>query len=397
MFKTNLARENWESKYQYKNETPLETQIRAAKAVASVEENPEEWVDKFLRVLVKFDENDKPVGLKNTFGGRITANIGTDYYGTTLLNCFINGCVTNATIEYERKIPNTEETIKVSYKTEDNGDNLRNIMLTLLEQAETLKSEGGYGVNFGFIRPRGSLIKSIGIRHPGVVHYMGIWDIVANVIVQGDSDGYKDTVENHIKLDEDIQTAIKKQARKGAQMAVLPVWHPDIEEFVRAKQESGKLTKFNISVLVDNKFMDAVMNDDFYELHFQGKVFKKVKAKELYDLIMKSTYNRAEPGILYFDNMQANNPLAYMGDVIATNPCGEIPGNANTSTVCLLGSNNLTQYVNPDRTFDWEQYENDVCLFARMIDNVCDLTKAPLPQYEWGFCEITNVVNHSCE
>jgi ribonucleoside-diphosphate reductase alpha chain len=181
MFKTNLARENWKNKYQYKGETPLETQKRAAKAIASVEKNPEEWEDKFLNVLVKFDKNGNPVGLKNTLGGRITANIGTDFHGATLLNCFVNGEVKNAKISYDRVCPDTDLTIRVEYETESKGDNLRNIMLTLLEQAETLKSEGGYGINFGFIRPRGSIIKSIGIRHPGVIHYMTIWDTVANV------------------------------------------------------------------------------------------------------------------------------------------------------------------------------------------------------------------------
>ena len=321
MFRTNLARENWKNKYQYKEETPLETQIRAAEAIASVEENPQEWREKFLNVLVKFDKNGKPIGLKNTLGGRITANIGTEYSGATLLNCFINGCVTNASVKYERKIPGIDETIKVEYQTEGVGDNLRNIMLTLLEQAETLKSEGGYGINFGFIRPRGTVIKSIGIKHPGIVHYMEIWDTVANVIVMGDNDGYSDTIASHLEaLDDGLRTAIKKQARKGAQMAALPVWHPDVEEFVRAKQEGGRLTKFNLSVLVDDAFLKAVENDDFYDLHFQGKVYKRVRAVDLYDLIMKSTYNRAEPGILFYDNMQKNNPLAYLGDLTCTNP-----------------------------------------------------------------------------
>ena len=323
MFKTDLAKKNWETKYQYNNETPIETQKRIAKAVASVEKNPEEWEDKFLRVLVKFDADGNPIGLKNTFGGRITANIGTEYNGTTLINCFINGPVRNAKISYEREIPGTDKKIDVTYNTESTADNLANIMLTLLEQAETLKSEGGYGINFGFIRPRGSPIKSIGITHPGVVHYMGIWDTVASVIVMGDNDGYKDTVKNYIgeKLPDKIVRKMKKQARKGAMMACLPSFHPDIEEFVRAKQEKGKLTKFNISVLVDDKFMNAVENDDFYELHFNGKVYKKVKAVELYNLIMKASHSRNEPGILFYDNMQNNNPLDYLGKVDGSNPC----------------------------------------------------------------------------
>lgn len=300
-------------------------------------------------------------------------------------NCFINGPVKNATISYQRPVPNTDKTIDVTYHTDDTGDNLKNIMLTLLEQAETLKSEGGYGINFGFIRPRGSVIKSIGITHPGVIHYMDIWDKVATVIVMGNNDGYQDTIKNYLdEMGKDASIKMKKQARKGAQMAVLPIWHPDIEEYVRAKQEPGRLTKFNMSVIVDNKFMEAVEADDFYDLHFDGKVYKRIKARELYDLIMKSTYNRAEPGILFYDSMQRNNPLAYLGPLNATNPCGEIGGNPLTSTVCLLGSINLTQYVLDDRSFDWDQLKKDIPIFARALDNVNDLTNNALPQYNWA-------------
>ena len=386
MFKTNLAKENWSKKYQYGNETPLETQIRCAKAAASVEKDPKEWEDKFLKVLVNFNEKGEPIGLKNTFGGRITANIGTEFNGTTLLNCFINGSVKNARISYVRDIPNSDKKIDVTYDTQNTPDSLSNIMLTLLEQAETLKSEGGYGLNFGFIRPRGTLIKSIGIRHPGVVHYMKIWDVVASVIVMGDNDGYKDTIKNHLELEigTELVTAIKKQARKGAMLSCLPVSHPDIEEFVRAKQEEGKLTKFNLSVLIDDEFLKAVENNDFYNLHFNGRIYKKVKAIDLYDLIIKSSHNRNEPGVLFYDNMQKNNPLSYLGNVDAVNPCGETPGNSITSTVCLLGSVNLTQYIKKNREFDWELYSNDVSVFARMLDNINDITKAPLPQYVWA-------------
>lgn len=418
IFQTSLARQNWESKYRYGDESPLETFKRIAKSLASVEENQDYWYEKFLQMMIKIDDEGNAVGLKNTFGGRITANAGTEYQGTTLMNCFINGPISNATIQYERKIPGTNQTIPVKYRT-NSPDSLKNIMLALLEQAETLKSEGGYGINFDWIRPRGSIIKGIGIRHPGVIHYMDIWDKVASVIVMGDNDGYKDTVKNYLEGDEELVVKLKKQARKGAQMAVLSVWHPDIEEFIRAKQEPGKLTKFNISVMVDDRFMKAVETDDFYDLWFPEevdqpknyedvvglafansvdadfyvdlydrffvkKVYKRVKAKELYELIMTSTYNRAEPGVLYYDNMQRNNPLAYLGPINATNPCGEIGGNPSTSTVCLLGSVNLTQYVNPDRTFDWEQYEEDLAVFSRALDNVNDLTNNSLPQYNWA-------------
>lgn len=391
MFRTRLAYENWATKYQYGNETPLETQIRAAKALASVEkpEEREYWENKFLNTLVKF-ENNSPLGLKFTLGGRITANIGTKYKGTTLMNCFINGPVKDAQIFYTREVPGTDKFIVNNILTDKSPDSLANIFLTILEQAETLKSEGGYGINFGFIRPRGSLIKGIGIQHPGVVKYMEIWDKVSEIIVQGNNDGYKDILKNYL-TDEQIESfdaPLKKMARKGAMMAVLPVFHPDIEEFVRAKQTPGRLTKFNISVGVTDDFMVAVENDDIYELKFNGIVYKKVKARELYELIMQSTYNRAEPGILYIDSMQRNNPISYLGPLDATNPCGEIGGNPVTSTVCLLGSLNLTQYVRKDRTFDWDLYVEDIRVAARMLDNVNDLTDSALPQYRWATTNI---------
>lgn len=394
IFNTALARENWESKYQYGNEQPLDTFRRVAKALSSVEENQDYWYGRFLDVLLKTEETNNgfaATGLKNTFGGRITANAGTEYEGATMINCYINGAIQNAKISYERVAENGVK-IPVELETQGTGDSLSNIMLALLEQAETLKSEGGYGINFGFIRPRGSVIKGVGIKHPGVIHYMDIWDKVAGVIVMGDNDGYKDEIENHLEdMGEEASVKLKKQARKGAQMAVLPIWHPDIEEFVRAKQEPGRLTKFNISVLVDDEFMKAVDNDDFYDLKFDGEVYKRVKARELYDLIMSSTYNRAEPGILFYDNMQANNPLAYLGPVEATNPCGEVPGNPLTTTVCLLGSINLTQYVNDDRSFDWEQLEEDIPVFLRALDNVNDLSYNPLPHYDWATNNVRQV------
>ena len=394
IFKTRLAQENWTSKYQYDNETPIETQLRAAKALASVEKEEvrKHWEDKFFNTLVNVELNEEvatAVGLKNTLGGRITANIGTEFNGATLMNCYINGPVYGATLKYKRSIPGTDEFINIELTTEDTPDNLANIILTVLEQALTLKSEGGWGINFDWIRPRASIISSLGVQHPGVVRYMEIFDKISEIIVMGNTDGYKDTLKDYLEGADRAQVRqigkkLKKMARKGAMMGVLSIWHPDIEEFVRAKQTPGVLTKFNISVMVDDKFMQAVEDDDFYDLHFNGVVYKRIKAKELYELIMQSTYNRAEPGILFYDNMQRNNPIAYLGDINATNPCGEIGGNPKTSTVCLLGSINLTQYIGKDRKFNWDAYKADVEVFARMLDNVNDLTYTPLAQYQWA-------------
>lgn len=239
-------------------------------------------------------------------------------------NCFINSPVSNATISYQKRVTGTDKLIDCTLDTDQTPDNLTNIFLSLLEAAETLKSEGGYGINFGFIRPRGSLIHGVGIRHPGVVSYMELWDKMSAMIVKGDNDGYADLIDNHLSRELSpfmVDKFEKKQPRKGAMMAVLPIWHPDIEEYIRSKQSGDRLTKFNISVLVDDAFMRAVEEDEMYDLHFNGEVYKVVKARELYDLIMTSTYNRAEPGILFFDNMNRVNPLIYLGPATATNPC----------------------------------------------------------------------------
>lgn len=238
-------------------------------------------------------------------------------------NCFISGPVSNATIKYHRQSDEGKVGYDVEYTTDNTPDDLTNIFLSVLEQAKTLATEGGYGINFSFIRPRGSLIKGIGIKHPGVLAYMDVWDEVSNCIVRGTNDGYMDKLKNYLKDEEieDTKTAVKAMARKGAMMAVLDCSHPDIEEFVRAKQESGRLTKFNMSVLISDEFMRAVEKDDFFDLTFEGKIYKTLKARDLYDLIMEATYNRNEPGVLFSGNMDRNNPISYLGKLTCTNPC----------------------------------------------------------------------------
>jgi ribonucleoside-diphosphate reductase alpha chain len=323
MFKTDIAYENWNRKYRYGNETEIQTWERVAKALADTEKEPQKWYELFLNTIVKFDKDKNPIGLKCTPGGRITANIGTGFKGATLSNCFVSGPVSGATVKYTRKSSDGSISYPVEYNTSENPDDLLNIFLTIMEQAKTLASEGGYGIEMGWIRPRGSLIKGTGIRHPGVVAYLKIWDAVAECIVKGDQDGYADKIKNYLGEEkfEELKQTIKKETRRGAMLSSLPVSHPDIEEYVRAKQTSGVLTKFNMSVLMDDLFLDCVEKDEMYELEFKGKVYKKVKARDIYNLIMESCYNRAEPGVLFYDNMQRNNPVAYAGKVSATNPC----------------------------------------------------------------------------
>jgi ribonucleoside-diphosphate reductase alpha chain len=322
MFKIDIARDNWNRKYRYGDESEIQTWERVARAMASVEKEPEKWFDIFLHAIVKFRDG-YPVGLKCTPGGRITANIGTGFKGATLLNCFIAGPVSNATIKYNRKSSDGSVSFPVEFKTPDTPDDLVNIFLTVMEQAKTLASEGGYGINMDWIRPRGSLIKGTGIKHPGVVAYLKIWDAVAECIVKGDQDGYVDRIKNYLGEEkfESLKNTIKKETRKGAMMCSLSTAHPDCEEFVKAKQTAGVLTKFNTSVLMTDDFLFAVENDDFYEQKFNGKTYKKIKARDLYNLIMESCYNRAEPGVLFFGNMQSNNPISYLGLLNCTNPC----------------------------------------------------------------------------
>lgn len=401
MFYTDLAYENWKKKYRYKNETPLETWKRLAKTLASVEKESKRdlWEDRFLKTLIKFDKNGEPIGLKNTTGGRITANAGTGYKKATLINCFINGPVSGAKISYKRSSEDGSVEYPVQIITDNSPDDLMNIFLTIAEQAKTLASEGGYGINFDWIRPRGSFIKGTGIEHPGVVSYMRIWDSVADCIVKGNIDGYVDKIKNYLKDDEsfeDLKNTIKKlETRKGAMMGCLSCSHPDIEEFITAKQQKGVLTKFNMSVVIDDEFMRAVEKDDFYDLTFNGKVYKKVKARDLYDLIMESTYNRNEPGVIFVDNVMRRNPVSYLGRINSSNPCGEVPGIPGLTTVCLLGSSNLTQYIfiNQDNRpeFDFNLYSDDLRILVRMLDNINDLTYSPLPSYIWAIKNLRQI------
>ena len=322
MFKTKLAYETWKSKYRFGNETPLGTFQRVARALASVEKDPEFWYQKFLNILIRISDTGDLDGLKNTAGGRITANVGTSFKKATLINCYVSGPVSNAHIKYNRKSDDGSLEYPVEYQTDDTPDDLINIFLTIVEQAKTLASEGGYGICFDFIRPRGSLIKGTGVKHPGVVAYMRIWDAVSTCIVQGDMDGYNDKIKNYLKEDfEEVKDIVKAMPRKGAMLASLSCEHPDCEEFIRAKQLSGELTKFNISVVLTEKFLKAVEADGLFDQTFNGKVIKRVKARELFDLIMSSCYQRAEPGVLFADNMMKNNPVAYLGKPTSCNPC----------------------------------------------------------------------------
>ena len=388
-FQDSFSQEIWETTYKDHKDTSInDTFRRIAKAIASVEATEElcnEWAEKFYDLLTNF---------KGVAGGRIQSNAGTEWSGTTLMNCFVG--------------PRSNYDI----------DSLEGILGHLISQSKTLKSEGGWGENFSYIRPRGSFIHGIGVETPGAVKYMELFDKASDIITSGS--GKKSSNKK-----------AKGKIRKGAQMGVMDCWHPDIIEFITAKQQPGRLSKFNISVNCTDDFMarvneikehqkiiDTFPEDSFevsrakesiedldkwdlifpdtthhaYKPEWDGNinlwiskgypiiVHNTVSVKWLWDLIMSSTYNRAEPGVLFLDRANHFNPLSYAENIMATNPCGEqtlSPGN-----ICCLGTINLTQFVKDDQTgFDLENISKYVKYLVRFLDNVNSYSTAPLQEY----------------
>ena len=327
-FENSFSEEIWESTYKdYRDKSIDCTLKRVASAIASVETTEElqaEWTKKFYDMLSDF---------KATTGGRIYSNAGTEWAGTTLINCF------------------------VSPSPDAQPDSLEGIYEVLLDQAKTLKSEGGWGHNFSSLRPRGSFINGIGVESPGAVKFMEIYDKSSEIVTSGS--GLKSSNEK-----------AKGKIRKGAMMGILDVWHPDIIEFVTAKQTPGRLTKFNISVNCTDDFMDKIIQieemkiagaaeeqieaEDVWSLEFPDtehpeyetdwkgdirswkarglptRVHKKVSASWLWNLIIESTYNRAEPGVVFLDRANDYYASNYVNRLVATNPC--IPGHSYIQT-----------------------------------------------------------------
>lgn len=269
-------------------------------------------------------------------GGRIQSAIGS-LKSTTPYNCYVSG------------------TLEDSF-TAGTGS----IMARATEAANTMRMGGGIGYDFSTLRPRGALIKKLQSHSSGPVPFMEIFDAVCRAT---NSSG----------------------ARRGAQMGVLRVDHPDIEEFIRAKQNSHRLTGFNISVAITDKFMQAVKDDTEFELKWGPIPHRTIWARQLWDLIMRSTYDWAEPGVLFIDQINRMNNLWYCETISATNPCGEQP--LPPYGACLLGSFNLTQYLARDGSaspwqFDYEQLSMDIPHVVRMMDRVVDVARYPLHEQE---------------
>lgn len=244
------------------------------------------------------------------------------------------------------------------YVSDTIEDSRKGIFQRLGEAAETMGLGGGDGFDFSTIRPRGALIKTQGSAASGPVSYMRVWDTMCQTIASAGN-------------------------RRGAMMAVLRVDHPDIEEFIDAKRTAGELTQFNISVAVTDKFMEALENNGSFDLIFDGQVYKTVRARYLWDKIMRSTWAHAEPGVLFIDVINRKNNLNYCEVIAATNPCGEQPLPPNGA--CLLGSFNTTKYIDEDRSgmfFDFHSFKEDIAPIVRMMDNVIDETIYPLKAQE---------------
>lgn len=328
MFTNDFSREIWETTYKNHDDASIEDTLkRVAKAIASCEATEElrvKWAETFYRMLQDF---------KVLPGGRILANAGTNWDQTTLFNCY------------------------VSPYPKSNVDSIEGIYKLLDYQANTLKSEGGYGVNFSHLRPRGAFIHGVGVDSPGSIKFAELFDKSSEIVTSGSG------------LDKSTATG-KNKIRKGAQMLTLNCDHPDIVEFITAKQTPGRLTKFNVSVAISDDFMarlefirrleqqleekkgssdeehivNAINDLDKWPLQFPETTFEKYKlewdgdlttwkkkgypvvtyktisVRGLWDLIMSSTYNRNEPGVIFLDRANALNPARACEKIVSTNP-----------------------------------------------------------------------------
>ncbi|AOS96440.1 Ribonucleoside-diphosphate reductase NrdZ [Microbulbifer aggregans] len=349
-----ISRYVWETKYRWCNgpgppEQSLEDSWRrVANALAGVEKTDRTlWAERFYRNLT---------GFCFLPGGRILAGAGTERR-VTLFNCFVMGTI---------------------------ADDMAAIFDRLKESALTMQAGGGIGCDFSTLRPAGCIARDSATIASGPVSFMRIWDSMC-------------------------ATLLSTGSRRGAMMATLRCDHPDIEAFVAAKRDSTALRHFNLSVLVSDAFMAAVSADadwplvfpdralapesgrELLECHWSGavsgescRVFRRVSARELWTQIMRATYDCAEPGVLFVDNINRFNNLAYRERISATNPCGEIP--LPPFGACNLGSVNLLHFVRAPLTaqaaLDWQGIADCAALGVRMLDNVIDLSRYPLPELE---------------
>ena len=360
----------WDTKYRLKTKAgePVDRDIdgtyeRVAKALAAVEEPAKrgEWYDRFLWALQR---GAIPAG-------RITSNAGAEYHkpATSTINCTVSGTI---------------------------RDSMHDILDKVHEAGLTLKAGCGIGYEFSTLRPRGAYVSGAGAYTSGPLSFMDIYDKMCF-------------------------TVSSAGGRRGAQMGTFDVGHPDAMDFIRAKREDGRLRQFNLSLLITDEFMQAVRTTsrgssrfrsraarprkraststtpskssgasgrrkDNYVVDDRGlvacRVYRTLPARRMWDVIMSSTYDFAEPGFVLIDRVNEMNNNWWCEDIRATNPCGEQPLPAYGA--CLLGSINLTKFVvapfSDHAYFDWDEFREVVKVFTRMLDNVVDVNGLPLPQ-----------------
>ncbi|MFN3823207.1 MAG: adenosylcobalamin-dependent ribonucleoside-diphosphate reductase [Pseudorhodobacter sp.] len=326
-FAAPIAAQIWDMKYRLKDAggAPVDATVedswrRIARSLAEVETEAAVWEERFYTALEDF---------KFLPAGRITAGAGTGR-SVTLFNCFVMGTI---------------------------PDSMGGIFDMLKEAALTMQQGGGIGYDFSTIRPRGAAVKGVAADASGPLSFMDVWDAMCRTIMSAGS-------------------------RRGAMMATMRCDHPDIESFIEAKKDPARLRMFNLSVLVTDAFMAAVKADGPWELQFGGRVYHTLPARDLWNRIMRNTYDFAEPGVIFIDRINAANNLHYCETIAATNPCGEQP--LPPYGACLLGSVNLARLVtdpfSDTARLDPAALDDLVRLAVRMMDNVVDASRFPLPQ-----------------
>ncbi len=328
-FHAPIAEAIWDMKYRFKEAdgTPIDGSVedtwrRIARALAEVEQDPATWESEFYAALEDF---------RFLPAGRITAGAGTGR-SVTLFNCFVMGTI---------------------------PDTMAGIFDALKEAALTMQQGGGIGYDFSTIRPRGAEVKGVAADASGPLSFMDVWDAMCRTIMSAGS-------------------------RRGAMMATMRCDHPDIEAFIEAKRDPARLRMFNLSVLVTDAFMAAVKADGPWELVFGGKVYRTLQARDLWNKIMRSTFDYAEPGVIFIDRINAMNNLNYCETIAATNPCGEQP--LPPYGACLLGSINLPTLVkdpfDAHSSMDMKALDRLVRVAVRAMDNVVDASRFPLPEQQ---------------
>ena len=323
-----ISRQIWEMKYRLQDkagiaEPYLEQTFRRVADAVALAEIPERRAERSGQFF------DLMQSLKFLPAGRVLAGAGTGR-AVTLFNCFVMDKI---------------------------ADSIPGIFRGLSEAAQTLQQGGGIGHDFSTLRPLNAPVHGVGADASGPLSFMDVWDAMCRTIMSAG-------------------------ARRGAMMGTLRCDHPDIEAFIAAKRNPARLRNFNLSVLVTDQFMAAVKADDIWPLLFAGQVFKTLKARDLWQQIMRATYDYAEPGVIFIDRINSLNPLSYCEEISSTNPCGEQP--LPPYGACLLGSLNLTRFVRgaftPGASIDLEQIKSATQTAIRFLDDVIDVSNYPLPQ-----------------